>query len=424
MPGLQGPIRRAKRSVVKIESDFGVGSGVIYDVRRKLAYILTTYDVIQGNPANLRVTAGDFHKLPATVLPIDNRTTLAELTVFLGRLQPAQFETREVRQGDEVFVLGYPEGAVPTSATAAPGIVSAIGPHPNHPAKTLIQTNAPINQGDIGGPLFTRNGKIAGIIAFQEDTRPGGGRAEGLGFAIPAPLIIDYLASIGRIQPPITNEPSQQPSRASVSAIAHSSTQSLAERIDEWKRSVVHIICENGSGSGVLSHVDSDKAFVITNAHVVNGADNVIVVANDDKQYAAEVYWKDASPDIAVLAISGDHFYPARFAEPDALEQGMEIIVLGYPGGRVVQGAASSTNGIVSAIGPHPYYPHGNIVQTSAEINPGNSGGPMFSLSGEVVAIATFKQRQSGSRPGHHLGFGIPSATVRQLLPTHLSKGI
>lgn len=424
MPGLQGPIKRAKRSVVKIESDFGVGSGVIYDVRRKLAYILTTYDVIQGNPANLRVTAGDFHKLPATVLPIDNRTTLAELTVFLGRLQPAQFETREIRQGDEVFVLGYPEDAVPTNATAAPGIVSAIGPHRNHPAETLIQTNAPINPGNIGGPLFMRNGKIAGIIAFRQEKGMDGRPLEGLGFAIPAPLIIDYLVSIGRIQRPITNEPSQQPSRASVSAIAHSSTQSLAERIDEWKRSVVHIICENGSGSGVLSHVDGDKAFVITNAHVVNGAESVIVVANDDKEYAAEVYWKDASPDIAVLAISGDHFYPARFAEPGALEQGMEIIVLGYPGGRVDQEAASSTNGIVSAIGPHPYYPHGNIVQTSAEINPGNSGGPMFSLSGEVVAIATFKQLQSGSRPGHHLGFGIPSATVRQLLPAHLSKGI
>lgn len=424
MPGLQGPIKRAKRSVVKIESDFGVGSGVIYDVSGKLAYILTTYDVIQGNPANLRVTAGDFQRLPAKVLDIDNRTTITVLSVFPGRFQPAQFEAREVRQGDEVFVLGYPDEGVPTSSTATSGIVSAIGPHRNHPAKTLIQTNAPINSGNIGGPLFTRNGKIAGIIAFRQDKSSDGRTAEGLGFAIPAPLIIDYLVSIGRIQRPITNEPSQQPSRASVSAIAHSSTQSLAERIDEWKRSVVHIICENGSGSGVLSHVDGDKAFVITNAHVVNGADNVIVVANDDKQYAAEVYWKDASPDIAVLAISGDHFYPARFAEPGALEQGMEIIVLGYPGGSVAQGAASSTNGIVSAIGPHPYYPHGNIVQTSAEINPGNSGGPMFSLSGEVMGIATFIKRMSGSRPGHHLGFGIPAATVRQLLPTYLSKGI
>ena len=89
----------------------------------------------------------------------------------------------------------------------------------------------------------------------------------------------------------------------------------------------------------------------------------------------------------------------------------MEVMIVGYPGGSV-SGQASVARGIVSAIGPHSLYPF-DTIQTDAAINPGNSGGPMFSMSGDVIGINTFKWfTHSDGRAAEGLGFAIPVSTV------------
>ena len=115
--------------------------------------------------------------------------------------------------------------------------------------------------------------------------------------------------------------------------------------------------------------------------------------------------------DLAVLSICCDTFQTVPFAESHEITTGIEVLVIGYPGG-AVQGAATVTRGIISAIGPHHLYSYGDVIQTDAAINPGNSGGPVFSLDGKVVGIATF-----GVVDTEALGFAIPAGMVQSQLP-------
>ena len=200
-------------------------------------------------------------------------------------------------------------------------------------------------------------------------------------------------------------------------------TPSLSDMVERVKPSVVRVLTDSGSGSGVIFDSDGRNTWIVTNHHVVAGASRIRVIVNDSYSYDAEALGYDSYFDLAVLWIQCDSCKDVPFGRSRDLKAGMEVVVIGYPGGSV-SSEASVTRGIISAIGPQSYYQRGDVIQTDAAINPGNSGGPMFSLNGQVVGINTFKQFQhSDGRSAEALGFAIPVGTVREQID-RLGQGV
>jgi serine protease Do len=179
------------------------------------------------------------------------------------------------------------------------------------------------------------------------------------------------------------------------------------------------VLKQQALGSGFI--VDA-QGHVVTNSHVVDGADTVKVKLADDREYRAKVVGKDARLDVAVLQIeNAPRDLPvAALGGSDVLRVGEYVVAIGNPFGL----GNTVTMGIVSAkgrtIGAGPY---DDFIQTDASINPGNSGGPLFSLRGEVVGINTAINPQ-----GKGIGFAIPIDAVKQVLPQlvatgHVSRG-
>tara|TARA_B100001741_G_scaffold306426_1_gene299866 strand:- start:1154 stop:1915 length:762 start_codon:yes stop_codon:yes gene_type:complete len=158
-------------------------------------------------------------------------------------------------------------------------------------------------------------------------------------------------------------------------------------------------------GSGFI--IDK-KGIVITNNHVIQGADDILVRVNGDKEYEATIMGTDPLSDIAVLKIkSKDTFLPVKFGDSDKARIGDWVIAIGNPfglGGTVTAGIISARN---RNIGMTRYE---DFIQTDASINQGNSGGPLFNMDGDVVGINTAILGQSGSIG---IGFSIPSNNAK-----------
>jgi len=171
-----------------------------------------------------------------------------------------------------------------------------------------------------------------------------------------------------------------------------------------------------GLGSGfIIDH----NGTILTNYHVVDGAQKISVTLSDGKSYDAKVIGKDQKTDIAVIKIDAGQDLPAvMLGDSDRLEVGEWVMAIGNPFGL----DHTVTSGIVSAkgrqIGAGPY---DNFIQTDASINPGNSGGPLINLRGEVVGITTAIYSQSGGNIG--IGFAIPTNSIKELLPQLKDKG-
>ncbi|MGE3304564.1 MAG: Do family serine endopeptidase [Rhizobiaceae bacterium] len=167
---------------------------------------------------------------------------------------------------------------------------------------------------------------------------------------------------------------------------------------------------QSSLGSGVL--VDP-SGLVITNNHVIEGADEVKVATSDGREFESKILLKDQSLDLAVLKIeSNDAFPSVKLGDSDALEVGDLVLAIGNPFGV----GQTTTSGIVSAlarthIGVSDF---GFFIQTDAAINPGNSGGALIDMSGNVVGINTAIYSRSGGSIG--IGFAIPSNMVRAVL--------
>jgi S1-C subfamily serine protease len=167
------------------------------------------------------------------------------------------------------------------------------------------------------------------------------------------------------------------------------------------------------AGSGVV--VDADEGFILTNAHVIEGADEITVAFNDGRELPARRIGADAATDIAVIKVQVDEGQPAlsaiRFGNSDGLEVGDFVLALGNPFliGRTV------TSGIVSAlhrnnVGIEQYE---DFIQTDAAIYPGHSGGPLINLRGELIGINTAFVGAANTNSG--MGFAIPVNLARSI---------
>ncbi|MGH1456771.1 MAG: Do family serine endopeptidase [Alphaproteobacteria bacterium] len=172
---------------------------------------------------------------------------------------------------------------------------------------------------------------------------------------------------------------------------------------------------ENSLGSGVIV---AKEGLVITNAHVVRGAQEITVVMPEGNEYAARLLLSDDASDLAVLRIEEDKEFPYVTLKPsESLEVGDLVLAIGNPFGV----GQTVTSGIVSAQGRSSLdiNDYNFFIQTDAAINPGNSGGALVAMDGGVVGINTAIMSRSGGSMG--LGFAIPSEMVASVIAAALS---
>lgn len=175
-------------------------------------------------------------------------------------------------------------------------------------------------------------------------------------------------------------------------------------------------IPRRGLGSGVI--VKSDGT-ILTNAHVVKGADEITVKLSDKRSFDAKVVGLDADSDIAVIKIDASDLPTAKIGDSDKLRVGEVVLAVGNPFGLT----QTVTSGIVSAKGRSNVgiIDYEDFIQTDAAINPGNSGGPLVNIEGEVVGINTAIATRSGGYQG--IGFAIPSNSAKAIMQALLTEG-
>jgi Do/DeqQ family serine protease len=169
-------------------------------------------------------------------------------------------------------------------------------------------------------------------------------------------------------------------------------------------------------GSGVVVNAGG---YVLTNHHVVEGADEIEVALHDGKKLLARVVGGDPETDLAVLRVSADNLPAISFGSSDALRVGDVVLAIGNP----FNLGHTVTSGIVSALGRSGLgvSTFENFIQTDAAINPGNSGGALIDAGGNLVGINTLIISQTGSAGG--IGFAIPVSTAKMVLEQIIKTG-
>jgi serine protease Do len=207
----------------------------------------------------------------------------------------------------------------------------------------------------------------------------------------------------------------------SSSAVVQISVRGRKRVDEESPRRAGYVAESQTKGSGVI--VDA-AGYIITNAHVVDGARSIdISVGAEHKHFAATVIGLDPDTDLAVLKIPGSDFPTLSFANSDTVKQGQIVVALGSPMGlenSLTVGFVSATSRYLRSDNPMFY------IQTDASINPGNSGGPLLDIDGKIAGMNTMIVSQSGGSEG--IGLAIPGNTVRKIYEAlrrngHISRG-
>jgi serine protease Do/serine protease DegQ len=171
------------------------------------------------------------------------------------------------------------------------------------------------------------------------------------------------------------------------------------------------------AGSGVI--VDAKNGYVMTNAHVVKDAREVLVTLKDNRRLPAKLVGADPGTDIAVVRVDPQNLVDVKFGDSDALQVGDFLIAIGNPFGL----GQTATSGIVSALGRSGLSMEGyeHFIQTDASINPGNSGGALVNLRGELIGINTAIIGPSGGNVG--IGFAVPGVIARAVMEQLIKYG-
>ena len=248
-------------------------------------------------------------------------------------------------------------------------------------------------------------------------------------------LGIDHFDDDGRIPATVNANTSgngqtaviERVSAPSSGGVSGSTTDSVADLYAKVKASVVRINAANTNSttSGVGSGIVIDKqGHILTNNHVVNGFDSLDAVFVDGSSASAKVIGTDPGNDLAVIQVNvpADSLSPATLGDSDAVRVGDFVMAVGNPFG--LQGGASATEGIVSALGrslDEGGRPLRKLIQSDAAINPGNSGGALFNGRGEVIGITSAIENPSGERVFVGVGYAVPINTATRFLPQMLN---
>lgn len=175
---------------------------------------------------------------------------------------------------------------------------------------------------------------------------------------------------------------------------------------------------ERSLGSGVIVGADG---VIVTNHHVVDGADEITVALSDRREFAAEIILNDEKTDLAILRIKtgGEKLPTLKFSDSDSIEVGDLVLAIGNPFGV----GQTVTSGIVSALARTQVsgQDYQFFIQTDAAVNPGNSGGALIGMNGELIGINTAIFSRSGGSNG--IGFAIPANMVRHVVTSALMGG-
>ena len=243
---------------------------------------------------------------------------------------------------------------------------------------------------------------VSGIVAIQEeaapttDRRPAVSYADAAKKAVPAVVYV-YTSQEVKTPHPFLNDP----------LFRHF----FGDRFgDQTQR-------QSGLGSGVVVSADG---YILTNNHVVEGADEIEVASSDGRKFKAKIVGADPESDLAVLKIHPDAKLPTiTFAASDSMRVGDVVLAIGNPFGV----GQTVTSGIVSALGRSNLgiNTFENFIQTDAAINPGNSGGALIDSNGLLVGINTAIYSQSGGSMG--IGFAIPVSLARSVMEQIIKTG-
>jgi len=172
-----------------------------------------------------------------------------------------------------------------------------------------------------------------------------------------------------------------------------------------------------GLGSGVI--IDANKGYIVTNNHVIDGADEILIGLHDGREIEAKLIGTDAESDIALLQIKAENLVAVKRADSDELRVGDFAVAIGNPFGL----GQTVTSGIVSAMGRSGLGIEmlENFIQTDAAINSGNSGGALVNLNGDLIGINTAIVAPGGGNVG--IGFAIPANMVNNLVDQIIEHG-
>ncbi len=171
-----------------------------------------------------------------------------------------------------------------------------------------------------------------------------------------------------------------------------------------------------GLGTGIVVREDG---YILTNYHVIRGADEIQVTLSDDRSFDATVIGSDQETDLAVLRIEASQLQPIRWGNSESSEVGEWVVAIGSPFGL----DQTVTAGIISATGRDNVgiASYEDFIQTDAAINPGNSGGPLVNLRGDLIGINTAIASRNGVYNG--IGFAIPSSMARRVVDSIINDG-
>ncbi|HKB54271.1 MAG TPA: trypsin-like peptidase domain-containing protein [Ramlibacter sp.] len=255
-------------------------------------------------------------------------------------------------------------------------------------------------------------------------------------YFVVATLKPEWLAgnavSVGRgiavVEAPVRTAPSAPPGsfrlaarRASAAVVSINTLKAIhPQQQDPWFRFFFgdqggHPLA--GLGSGVIISPDG---YILTNNHVVEGADEIEVVLNDSRHARGKVIGTDPDTDLAILKISLDRLPVITLGNSDTLQVGDQVLAIGNPFGV----GQTVTGGIVSALGRNQLgiNTFENFIQTDAAINPGNSGGALVDVNGNLMGINTAIYSRSGGSMG--IGFAIPVSTAKLVLDGIVKYGV
>lgn len=206
-------------------------------------------------------------------------------------------------------------------------------------------------------------------------------------------------------------------------------TGNIPDIVDKTAGSVVEVKTEavqssgflqqytaSGAGSGVIVSKDG---YIVTNHHVIAGADKITVTLKNGTSYDATLVGSDESTDLAVLKIDATDLVPVTFGDSDALRVGEMAIAIGNPLGEL---GGTVTNGLISALDREITIENQTmtLLQTNAAVNPGNSGGGLFNDKGELIGVVNAKTSASGIEG---LGFAIPSNVAKPVIDDLIQNG-